>query len=550
MNISCPRYLVSFDVRQLPHVFTDVLIIGTGLAGLRAALSVSRSQSVTILTKAGEITTSNSERAQGGIASVLDPTDKFEKHISDTLIAGVDLCDEETVSRVITEGPRRIAEMIRMGTHFDLHDDGSLDLGREGGHCMNRVAHAQGDATGHELVRAIISQVQNAANIKIRCNTYVIDLLVHEGECIGALVESGKYGRMAIWAKQTILATGGTGQLYRETTNAPVATGDGMALALRAGAVLRDMEFVQFHPTVLYVAGGSRHLITEAVRGEGGYLIDKNGYRFMPDYDSRAELAPRDIVSRSIVAQMEKTNSPTVFLTLAHKDPDLIRYRFPGIRTVCEQFGIDITKDRIPVRPGAHYMMGGIEIDSEGKTSIPGLWAAGEVTSSGLHGANRLASNSLLEALVFGASAGEGASARAMEMPDEKLYRVLPLTSDSIRKQPTPLNLEDILNSLKSLMWRNAGVQRNGELLHEGLESLEQWRRYTLAGEQDSPAGWELQNMLMVSELLMQAAYLREETRGGHTRTDFPQRKPEWRKHLTFQRQSDGSIVVGQKAMP
>ena len=375
---------------------------------------------------------------------------------------------------------------------------------------------------------------------------YVVDLLTDEGRCVGALVYSSRHGRMVIWAKQIILATGGLGQLYRETTNSAIATGDGMALALRAGAKLRDMEFVQFHPTVLYVAGVSRHLISEAVRGEGAYLIDKNGYRFMPDYDEQAELAPRDIVSRSIVAQMEKTNSPTVFLTLAHKDADEIRHRFPGIYATCLQYGIDITKDRIPVRPGAHYTMGGVAVDVQGRTSLPGLWCVGEASSTGLHGANRLASNSLLEALVYGATAGVQASLEAERIPDHALYRVIPLTNDLHRHFQIPLNLEDIINSLKSLMWRNAGVKRNAELLAEGMESLVQWQQYTLAGEQSTPMGWELQNMLTVSLLLIHASLLREETRGGHTRTDFPERSPAWHCHLTFQRTADGTLEIGK----
>ena len=401
MNINSPRYLTSFNIRELPHRFTDILIIGSGLAGLRAALAVSKEQSVTVLTKAEEIEVSNSDRAQGGIASVLDPTDAFSKHIADTLVAGADLCDEEVVTRVVTEGPERIQEMIQMGTQFDLQKDGTLELGREGGHGMNRVAHAHGDATGHELMRTLVENVKKAPNIQVHTQCYTLDLLTFEGRCVGAIVNDSVIGQVIYWARQTIVATGGIGQLYRETTNSPIATGDGIAMALRAGAKIKDMEFVQFHPTVLYVAGSSRSLITEAIRGEGAFLIDKNGHRFMPEYDDRAELAPRDIVSRSIVAQMVKTNSTTVFLTLAHKDPELILHRFPGIAAICAHFGIDITKDPIPVRPGAHYMMGGIEVDLEGRTNIPGLWAIGEVSCTGLHGANRLASNSLLEAIVM-----------------------------------------------------------------------------------------------------------------------------------------------------
>lgn len=543
MNIHSPRYLTSFNIRKLPHRFTDILIIGSGLAGLRAALAVSKEQSVTILTKAEEIEASNSDRAQGGIASVLDPTDAFSKHIADTLVAGADLCDEEVVKRVVMEGPERIQEMIQMGTHFDLQEDGTLELGREGGHGMNRVAHAHGDATGHELVRAMIENVKNAQNIQVHTQSYALDLLTFDGQCVGAIVNDSVIGQMIYWARQTIIATGGIGQLYRETTNSPIATGDGIAMALRAGVKLKDMEFVQFHPTVLYVAGSSRSLITEAIRGEGAFLVDKNGYRFMPEYDERAELAPRDIVSRSIVAQMVKTNSTTVFLTLAHKDPELILHRFPGIADICAHFGIDITKDPIPVRPGAHYMMGGIEVDLEGRTNVPGLWAIGEVSCTGLHGANRLASNSLLEAIVYGVAAGAGASKAAQTISDEQHLRVLPISNQIKTPRNPVLHLLDIKNTLKSVMWRSAGVKRNAELLTEGLETLAQLKRF-MRGEQIESEGWDLQNMLQIGAIIMQAALLREETRGGHTRTEFPERRPEWRKHLTFQRQEDGSVKV------
>ncbi len=549
MNITVPRYLTSFNVRELPQRFTDVLIIGSGLAGVRAALAVSKNQSVTILTKSDDVFLSNSDRAQGGIASVLDPTDQFEKHIQDTLIAGAELCDEEVVSRVVSEGPKCIAEMIGMGTHFDLHADGTLELGREGGHGMNRVAHAKGDATGHELIRTVVANAKLAKNIQFHTNSYVIDLLTFEGKCVGALAENGKSGRMVYWAKQTIVATGGIGQLYRETTNSPIATGDGMAMALRAGARLKDMEFVQFHPTVLYVAGSSRSLITEAIRGDGAYLIDKNGFRFMPEYDERAELAPRDIVSRSIEKQMQKTGSGTVFLTLSHLSPDKIRHRFPGIAQICAQFGIDITKDRIPVRPGAHYMMGGIAVDLEGRTNVPNLWAIGEASCTGLHGANRLASNSLLEALVYGISAGRGASCAAAEIHDNQFLRVLPITSDTQVTYNPLLHLQDIANSLKSLMWRHAGVTRNREHLTEGLETLEQWQRYAFNGRQEDSVGWDLQNMLTISTLVMTAGLIREETRGGHTRTEFPERRPEWRKHIVFQVTENGFVKIETEEM-
>ena len=277
--------------------------------------------------------------------------------------------------------------------------------------------------------------------------TFTIDLLTRDGACRGAVVWNLQHGKTLVWAKQTILATGGAGQIYRETTNPFVATGDGLALAYRAGAELRDVEFVQFHPTVLYIAGSSRSLISEATRGEGAHLVDRHGHRFMPDYDPRAELAPRDVVSLSIVSQMEKTRHPNVYLDMTHLDPQRVMSRFPGIAAICAEFDLDITRDRIPVRPGAHYMMGGATVDCEGRTTVPGLWAAGEVTSSGLHGANRLASNSLLEALVYGSHAGEGASCAAMGMKDD--FFALPIENPRVDSVGEPLNLDDIRNRLE-----------------------------------------------------------------------------------------------------
>jgi L-aspartate oxidase len=340
---------------------------------------------------------------------------------------------------------------------------------------------------------------------------------------------------MLVWARQTILATGGCGQVYRESTNPPVATGDGHAIAYRAGAELRDMEFVQFHPTVLYIAGGSRSLITEAVRGEGGWLVDKDGLRFMPQYDARAELAPRDIVSQSIVTQMEKTRHPCVYLDVTHLEAAFVLRRFPGIAAACKQFGIDITRDKIPVRPGAHYMIGGVTIDHAGKTTIPALWAAGEVSASGLHGANRLASNSLLEGLVYGAHAGAAASQAALKV--DRDFCVYPIENATIDAPADPLDIADIRNSLKSLMWRNCGVRRTGPLLTEALETVDGWRRYVLARQFDHLGGWELQNMLTLSRVMIEAALLREESRGVHLRTDHPALDDQrWNKHLWFQR--------------
>ena len=402
------RYLVQFSPKQTPHLFTDILVIGAGIAGLRAALAVPGELDVLVVTK-DSIQQSNSAYAQGGIAGVMSPEDRFENHIEDTIQAGGGQCHRDIVEMVVREAPHQINDLIAWGTHFD-EEDGHLALTREGGHSHRRIVHALGDATGAEVMRAIIQRVQQTANLTMWGNTFTLDLLTDERGCQGAVVWREGQGLLLIWAKQTILASGGAGMVYRETTNPPVATGDGMAAAYRAGAELRDMEFMQFHPTVLYVAGSSRFLISEAVRGEGAYLRDRSGERFMPAIDPRAELAPRDVVAKAIVRRMEETRHPNVYLDLSHLDKALVRRRFPGIDKVCKSFGLDITRDQIPVRPGAHYMMGGVTVDAEGRTNVAGLWAAGEVTSSGLHGANRLASNSLLEGLVFGSSCGRGAA--------------------------------------------------------------------------------------------------------------------------------------------
>ena len=534
-----PRYLTAFHPRQLPHYFADVLIVGGGLAGLRAANAIDPALSVLVVTK-DAIQQSNSSYAQGGIAGVLDPEDRFEEHVHDTLVAGGTLCDEQVVEMVVREAPKRIQELIDWGTHFD-EQSGRITLGREGGHSHNRIVHALGDMTGKEVMRAVIAHTQRLPHVRIWENAFTLDLLTHEGACRGAIVATRHGEKMLVWAGQTILATGGCGQIYRESTNPLVATGDGHAMAYRAGAQLRDMEFVQFHPTVLYIAGGSRSLITEAIRGEGGWLVDKDDERFMPQYDDRAELAPRDVVSQAIVSQMEKTRHPCVYLDVTHLDAAFVLKRFPGIAAACKQFGIDITKDKIPVRPGAHYMIGGVTVDLAGRTTLPGLWAAGEVSSSGLHGANRLASNSLLEGLVYGAHAGAAASQAALAAPGQ--YRVYPLTSEVVAAPVEPLDLEDIRNSLKAAMWRDCGVRRSGEFLNEALESVDQWRRYVLARQFDAIEGWELQNMLTLSRVMIQAAHIREESRGVHLRTDFPALDDaRWNKHLWFER-SEGQNV-------
>lgn len=539
MPVPSPRYLAPFHPKSVPHFFTDVLIIGGGLAGLRAAMAVDPRLSALVITKDG-IEQSNSVYAQGGIAAVLDPNDRLEDHVEDTLVAGGALCDRSIVEAVVGDAPHRITELIQWGTKFDRVGD-RLALGREGGHSHERIAHALGDATGREVMRAVTQRVRQMPNIHVWEKTFTVDLLTDDHGCCGALVWNSQHGKTLVWAKQTVLCTGGAGQLYRETTNPEVATGDGVAIAFRAGAELRDLEFVQFHPTVLYIAGSGRHLITEAMRGEGALLVDRHGHRFMPDYDPRAELAPRDVVSLAIVSQMEKTRHPNVYLDLTHLDAQMVRTRFPGINAVCSDFNLDITHDRIPVRPGAHYIMGGVTVDRDGQTCVPGLWAAGEVSCTGLHGANRLASNSLLEALVYGARAGEGASHEAAKIRDT--FSALRLQNSSVKPSTEPLDLADIRNSLKSLMWRNCGVRRDAEGLHEAAENMDRWCRYVLPRQFADPHGWELQNMLCFGRLIIEAALKRQETRGSHFRTDFPSvDDAQWCRHLTFHRSSSGSV--------
>jgi len=527
------RYLTRFDPKRVPHRFVDVLIIGGGIAGLRAAMAVDPRQQVAVVTK-DALQQSNSAYAQGGIAGVLDPLDDFANHAADTIAAGKSLCDEEIVDMVVREAPQRIRELISYGAHFDAIN-GTLALTREGGHSHRRIAHALGDATGKEVMRAMCETIEERDAYQIHEETFTVDLLTYEGTCRGALVWSQQRGMMYIWAKQTVLATGGGGRLYRETTNPEIATADGHAMAFRAGAQLRDMEFIQFHPTVLYIAGGSRHLISEAVRGEGAYLRDSNGERFMEHYCDEMELAPRDVVSRAITLQMRKTGRSCVYLDLTHLDADFIARRFPHIRDVCAEFGLDIARDQIPVRPGAHYVIGGLSVDEHGKSTLPGLWAAGEATASGLHGANRLGSNSLLEGLVFGLRAGIGASQAAHSQPDH--FTASPVSSSwtTPDRDDDELNLADVRNSLMSLMWRHVGIERNASGLEQAADQVGFWDRYVAQREFEDPAGWELQNMLLVAQLIIATATARTESRGVHQRDDFPETDAEFASHITIE---------------
>jgi len=446
------RYLVNVDSISAHQLFTDCVVIGTGIAGLRAALEVAEQRSVIIVCK-GKAEESNTFKAQGGIASVLDKADTFESHIADTLKTGCGICNEGVVELVVRQGPELVRQLLKWGTEFDLKEN-HIAATLEGGHSYPRVAHAHGDETGRAIAEALIERARRNPNIRILENFFTIDLLTNDdNKCVGIIGYEHKRGPQIIWAANTIMATGGAGRLYRETTNPEAATGDGIALAYRAGAVLRDLEMVQFHPTTLYIAGATRALISETLRGEGAILLDSKGRRFMNDYHEAVELAPRDIVSRAILSQMRKTESTHVYLDVRHIEKEFFAKRFPWINELLESFDIDITKDLIPVRPSAHYMIGGVKTDLTAKTNIEGLYACGEIASTGLHGANRLGSNSLLEGLVFGKIAGQ-------EISQKKKATVADLKHPLIKYQiphsdRTRLDADDVRNSLRALMWRN-----------------------------------------------------------------------------------------------
>ncbi|MHC4644255.1 MAG: L-aspartate oxidase [Planctomycetota bacterium] len=523
------RYLVNIDTASTHQLFTDCLVIGAGVAGLRAAIEASQNCNVVVVCK-GSLEDSNTWLAQGGIASVLDKTDTFESHVTDTLNTGCGLNNNEVVDLVIRQGPQLVDELLGWGAQFDMVD-GHIAATLEGGHTHARIAHAHGDETGRVIADVLIRRVKQSPNVRIIENFYAVDLLADDrNNCLG-IVGNDKRGTQMIWATNTILATGGAGQLYRETTNPAVATGDGLAMAYRAGALVQDLEFMQFHPTTLYVAGASRALITEALRGEGAVLLDKNGRPFMKDYSESAELAPRDIVSRAILAQMLKTKSTHVYLDIRHFDKAHFAKRFPQIYELCESFDIDVGRDLVPVRPSAHYMIGGVKVDASARTNIGNLYACGEVASTGLHGANRLGSNSLLEGLAFGRTAGRFASQGKEAGP---VYMKYPrIKHDIPHSDRTRLDTGDVRNSLRALMWRNVGITRKAKPLKEAQEIVRFWQRYVMDKVFDSPSGWECQNMLTVAFLMAAAADNRQESRGVHYRSDYPETDDEhFKKHI------------------
>ncbi len=508
---------------------TDFLIIGSGVAGLRAAIEAAPHGSVTVVTK--DIPTeSSTEYAQGGIAVALSDEDTVGIHYEDTLNAGDGLCREEAVRLLVEEGPERIIELISWGAEFDKEGT-KLAFGLEAAHSRKRILHSQGDATGKELERVLIQKVRSVPNIKREAFSQAIDLISEGGTCCGAIIARDRRP-VAMLARSTVLATGGTGQIYARTTNPQVATGDGMALAYRAGAVLEDMEFVQFHPTALYLPSAPHFLLSEALRGEGGLLRNVRGELFMKNYHKQAELAARDIVSRAILHEIQKTGSDHVYLDLRHLGDEFVKKRFPRIYSTCRRYDLDITRELIPVSPAAHYMMGGVKTDVEGRTNLRGLYAAGEVACTGVHGANRLASNSLLEGLVYGKRAG--GSAHKYALPEADLHKI----EDALDFRPLPHSIpahDEIRGDLRRLMWQKVGIIRNKESLEEAVEGISKWD-YILEKTFLSRRELELKNMIQVAGLIARAALLRKESIGAHYRSDFPHKSEDWKKHLAFKR--------------
>ncbi|MEE8469365.1 MAG: L-aspartate oxidase [Planctomycetota bacterium] len=532
------RYLVPFDPRQVPQYRFDVLVVGSGAAGSTAALAASNAGSLVALISKARLSDSNTRWAQGGMAAVLDAQDSFEEHVQDTLRLGCGLAMRSVVERVVRAGPQAVEQLTAMGAEFDRTPQGDFDLTKEGGHSRHRIVHAQGDATGREIQHNLTRAVESAPDVTTFPGLFVLDLLSEpSGRVVGVLCRTERGERVAFLASQVILATGGGGQIYRETTNPDIATADGVAMAARAGATLRDLEFIQFHPTCLYIAGAARVLISEIVRGAGGVLRDRQGVRFMPDYHPQADLAPRDVVSRAVQERMVATGDTSVYLDLSQVDRDP-HQAFPGISRICRFFGIDIGRDPIPVRPGCHYMIGGLAVDGEGHTSVPGLWAVGECASTGLHGANRMGSNSLLEAIVLGSATGAAAARETAGAPPPA--NCPGALGEGPGPPPVQVNIDDLTYSLKSLMWRQLGVERSGEGMADALEKLRFWRRAVSALPLEGPRSWELVNMLTVSHLVTLAALAREESRGVHFRTDFAEPRDAWCCHLRLSLQGGG----------
>lgn len=508
--------------------YYDYIIIGSGIAGLYTALLAKEAGNVLIITK-GSIEDCNTRHAQGGVAAPISKLDSPELHFKDTMAAGNDLCNPEAVRILSTEATDRIADLIKFGVPFDTLN-GEIALTKEAAHSVPRILHAGGDATG-EHIETTLSRRVRMSSIRVIEYCLATEIILYKGKVRGVKALDCRTGLVEEYkCRFIILATGGAGRLFKYTTNSDVATGDGNALAFRAGAEIIDMEFFQFHPTAIRLPGIHPFLISEAVRGEGGILRDVEGYRFMPDYASEADLAPRDVVARSIIHQMVKTKSDRVFLDVTHIPSRQLTTRFPNIYRFCLDHGLDITKFPIPVAPAAHYFMGGVKVNVHGETSIDGLFAAGETACTGVHGANRLASNSLLEVVVFGKRIVERTIQATKSSSIPNLTKV---EYHSLDNRRTLKNIPQFsLSNLQSLMWDTVGIIRNGKNLTKACSILYNWQR-SLCQPTDRTS-YELTNMILNARLITEAALIREESRGAHFRTDFPKLSPDWQKHIVF----------------
>jgi L-aspartate oxidase len=528
-------------MRQAVAPQADFLVIGSGVAGLRAAIELSRKGRVVMLTK-GHPLQSASIFAQGGVAVAMSEEDDVAIHLKDTVNAGHGLCRLEAVRVLVEEGPDRIQELIRWGANFDKVG-GKFAFAREAAHSRSRILRARGDATGNEMVRVLMAQAGRQERIHRMNFHFTVDLVVEDGRCCGAVVLNENSGEQFILpAKAVVLSTGGAGQIYARTTNPPNATGDGMAMAFRAGATLQDMEFVQFHPTALYVPSSPPFLLSEAMRGEGGQLRNHKGEAFMQRYHPLGALAPRDIVARAIWAEMAATKTRHVYLDVTHLGADFVKRRFPTIYATCLRHDIDITEEWIPVSPSAHYMMGGVWTDINGATTLPGLFAAGEVACSGVHGANRLASNSLLEGLVFGMRAG----AAAVEWAARRTVPDLTGQVTALRhgERHRLEDAEKLRNSLRRTMWGQVGIIRSRESLVRATAQLSRWGQM-VSKPFAARADLEVKNMVQVARCVAEAALWRENSVGAHFRSDFPDpNRPGWKQHSQLSLQEP---AIGQE---
>jgi L-aspartate oxidase len=542
----------------------DFLIVGSGIAALRAAVELAEAGDVLILTK-GDSSEGNTGYAQGGIAAAVGDDDSPELHGKDTLAAGDGLCDEQAVRVLVEEGARDVRDLLAWGAEFDRDREGRLALAREAAHSVRRVLHAR-DATGREIGRVLWAKASAHPRVRAHEHALVTGVIVRDGRCVGVRFLDAEGRECRAFAPATLLATGGAGQVFRDTTNPDVATGDGIAMAWRAGARIADLEFVQFHPTALDVAGMPRFLLSEALRGEGARLVNHADEAFVTRYEAAGDLAPRDRVSRAILRERERTGQP-IYLSLRHLPADEVHERFPHASETCRRAGLDLAHDRIPVSPAAHYVMGGVETDVEGRTSVPGLFAAGEVACTGVHGANRLASNSLLEGLVFGLRAGRemrrftepvvnaapdvtaaaaaqaigaAASTKAARGTDSGASWPVTFTSELVAEHGAvaacrdPKELPPTIDAMRDLMWRSVGVFRDGEGLAGAVRQLDAaWCWLRAQPEPATPEQARLASVITAGRLMARAALRREESRGGHYRADFPDRDDvRWHRHL------------------